>query len=350
MVVPMTGQQRQQQEDETDGHRREGVAPEQPVVAQEDEDERRDHHRDSGPDQLAAGVAVDAGAAAGEVEPVDHHQPEPVEQRGDRQQQGVGVGGAPTDHEMERQREPEQAAADGEQLRRDRLADAEVDADPGQQGDADGEDGEQQLDPATGARRDRLDGGPHGVEPRRQAGDRRASPCRWATPAPSCSWSTASAPTTGFWPHGMPAVACARQSVAEVRNVSTRVLASARLPQRGTRADDVLDVGRQLADRDVGHQVDAGQVDGADVLADALPDGDVAVGGLHEVLVLGPGVGRVPAAGQDQGEGEGEDDAADPDDARGARLLGQHRAVIVIRGRRAHRAGQAGGLLGGADR
>ena len=36
--------------------------------------------------------------------------------------------------------------------------------------------------------------------------------------------------TTGFWPHGMPAVACARQSVAEVRSVSTRVLASARLP------------------------------------------------------------------------------------------------------------------------
>ena len=35
MVVPMPGQQRQQQQDETDDHRGEGVAPQQPVVAQE---------------------------------------------------------------------------------------------------------------------------------------------------------------------------------------------------------------------------------------------------------------------------------------------------------------------------
>jgi hypothetical protein len=35
---------------------------------------------------------------------------------------------------------------------------------------------------------------------------------------------------TGFWPQGTPAMAWARQSVADVRSVATLVLASARLP------------------------------------------------------------------------------------------------------------------------
>jgi hypothetical protein len=127
-------------EDETDGHGGERVAPQQPVVAQQDEDERGDDDGDSRPDQLAAGVAVDAGAAAGQVEAVDHHQPEPVEQRGDRQQQRVGVGGTPPDDQVEGEGQPEQPAADRQQLGWNRLAHPEVHADPGQQGEADGED------------------------------------------------------------------------------------------------------------------------------------------------------------------------------------------------------------------
>ena len=122
-------------------------------------------------------------------------------------------------------------------------------------------------------------------------------------------------------------------------------------PERGTGADDVLDVGRQLADRDVGPLVDVRQADRSDVLADALPDGDVPLGRLDEVLVLGPGVRRIPSAGEDQGEGEGQDDAADPDDPLRARLVGQDRpVVVVVHGRGANGAGQAGGLLGRADR
>ena len=64
---------------------------------------------------------------------------------------------------MERDGEPEQAAADGDQLRRDGLPDAEVDVDPGQQGDADGEQQQHQLDVAAGARHHGLHGGDHGA-------------------------------------------------------------------------------------------------------------------------------------------------------------------------------------------
>ena len=58
-------------------------------------------------------------------------------------------------------------------------------------------------------------------------------------------------------------------------------------------------VGGRSDDGDVGRRVDVGQLDGADVLADALVDGDVAVVGVHEVLVLGPGVRGIRAAGED---------------------------------------------------
>jgi hypothetical protein len=83
------------------------------VVAQGPEQRARHDDRDAGPDELPERVAVEAVVTCREVEAVDHHQAEPVEQGRDGQQQGVGIRRLPPQHQVEEQDEDQQAAADG---------------------------------------------------------------------------------------------------------------------------------------------------------------------------------------------------------------------------------------------
>ena len=103
------------------------------------------------PDQLAQGQALAEVASVGDVEPVDHHQPEPVEQGDDREQEGVGVRRPPPQHEVEGEGDAEQPPPWLTQAGRERAADGQPDVDVGQRDDADGEQQQHQLDVAAGA-------------------------------------------------------------------------------------------------------------------------------------------------------------------------------------------------------
>ena len=98
------GHQRQQEQSETDRAREVGVAAQHPVVAQDDQRRDGEAGGDGGPHQLAQGHALGESLAVGEVEAVDHHEAQPVEQGDDREHQRVGVGGPPPQHEVEGER------------------------------------------------------------------------------------------------------------------------------------------------------------------------------------------------------------------------------------------------------
>ena len=104
IVLAEAGHERQEQQHEADRHRHVGVAAQQAVVAQHDDDGDREGDGQRRPDDLAVGVAVGAELAAREVEPVDHDEAEAVEHGGDRQQHRVGVGRLPAQHEVHGER------------------------------------------------------------------------------------------------------------------------------------------------------------------------------------------------------------------------------------------------------
>ena len=69
--------------------------------------QKRDHERerddpDHGPQHLLGGAGVVAATelVVDQVEPVDHHQAKSVEQRHDRQQQRIGIGGEAPDGQV----------------------------------------------------------------------------------------------------------------------------------------------------------------------------------------------------------------------------------------------------------
>ena len=79
-VPAQPGQQRQQQQRETGDHRGVRVALQHPVVAHEERTATADATPTRVHTSCRAAIAA-AAAVLGQVEPVDHHQPEPVEQR-----------------------------------------------------------------------------------------------------------------------------------------------------------------------------------------------------------------------------------------------------------------------------
>ena len=88
----------------------------------------------------------------GQIEAVDHHQPEPVEQRCDRKQQRVGIRGPPPKHQVETDGESQQAGAVLHQVGWELAVDRQTHVEVGHEHDGDSQQQQQQLDVASGAR------------------------------------------------------------------------------------------------------------------------------------------------------------------------------------------------------
>ena len=112
-------------------------------------------------EETVEGRVAAAVAAGGEVEPVDHHQADAVEQGGDGQDDRVGVGGPPAQDEVHAERDRGEDAGVAEQVRGDLAGLGDGDVDVGEDDHADGERREQQLDIAPAGGGDRRDGPAH---------------------------------------------------------------------------------------------------------------------------------------------------------------------------------------------
>jgi hypothetical protein len=99
--------------------------------------------------------AVALVAGPGEFDPVDHHQPQPVEKGGDGQEEGIGIRDAEAQHEMEGDRDGQQPARLGEQAGGDGIVHGGFDTDIREHHDGDGEEQQEQLDIAAAARAER---------------------------------------------------------------------------------------------------------------------------------------------------------------------------------------------------
>ena len=163
------GHEGQQQKAETDDHCGVGVAAQHPMVLDQPDHRDRAEHPDRAPDQLPEGVGIGAGPRprVREVEPVDHHQAQSVEQRRRRQQHRVGVLRLEPQDDVQAPGEDQQPGAVVEQVRRHLVLHGHPDRGVGEQHDADRQQQQRQLDASAGAGCDRDDGGhqpsPHPV-------------------------------------------------------------------------------------------------------------------------------------------------------------------------------------------
>jgi hypothetical protein len=156
-------QERQQHEHEAEGHG--GVRePAQPaVVAQEPQHRERDHGAEHRVDGVRRRVRAGHVPGAGQLEPQDRRQAEPVEQHDGRQQHLVRPRRTDPQHHVPDERDAREHAAGrpealGERSR-DRAADHRERPDPGRQG----QDQEEQLGEPGGPALARLDRGVVGV-------------------------------------------------------------------------------------------------------------------------------------------------------------------------------------------
>ncbi len=117
-----------------------------PVVAQEDQGEHEQDDAEGHPDQLALGEAgLVAGRLVGQVEPVDHRQPESVEGGHDRQQHRVGVRRRHPDHDVRGDHQGGQPAAVPEEVGGNDALDAQPHRGVGADADRQREDEQEQL-------------------------------------------------------------------------------------------------------------------------------------------------------------------------------------------------------------
>ena len=84
------------------------VALEHPVIAQQQDDQDEQRHAQRRPHQLGGCRPVARGL---QVEPVDQHQPQPVQQHPDGQEQGVGVRGPQAYGQVGQERQHAEAGA-----------------------------------------------------------------------------------------------------------------------------------------------------------------------------------------------------------------------------------------------
>jgi hypothetical protein len=148
------------EQDQADRAERVGVALQHSRLLDERErgDEGDDAHH--GVEQLGEGGMRGQGrddgawvvASAGFLQPVDHHDAKPVEQRGERQQQRVGVRGQPSHREMRGKHKHGEADDIGHQARRQVAVQPETDARVGERHDPDGEPEHRKLGAAAAAR------------------------------------------------------------------------------------------------------------------------------------------------------------------------------------------------------
>ena len=135
------------------------------MVGQRPDDRHGERDGEGRPDDLLVRAAIGAETTRGEVEAVDHDEPEPVEGRRDRQQHRIGVGRLPPQHQVDDHREDDEATGHGDDVGGNAAVAVEVDGHPGEQDDRDRDDEQDELDPAPGPWGEWLDGGPHRATP-----------------------------------------------------------------------------------------------------------------------------------------------------------------------------------------
>jgi hypothetical protein len=96
------------------------AAAQRAVVAQEPQHGCGDGDRQRAPRQLLERQSFLEGASGGEVEAVDHHQAQTVEQGDDGQQERVGVGRLPAQQDVEAEGQDEQTGHLSGEAARDR--------------------------------------------------------------------------------------------------------------------------------------------------------------------------------------------------------------------------------------
>jgi hypothetical protein len=108
--------------------------------------------------QVSCRIAIPAVALVagpGEFDAVDHHQPQPVEEGGDGQEEGIGIRDAESQHQMEGDRDSQQPARLGEQPGGDGIVHGGFDTDIREHHDRHREEQQEQLDIAAAARAER---------------------------------------------------------------------------------------------------------------------------------------------------------------------------------------------------
>ena len=158
--MPERGE-RQRDEDQREEAGGVGQSAQGAVVAEGDEDGEGDDDAQTGPQHLPRGQAGGEVVARGQVEPVDHHQAEPVEEGDDGQDDRVGVAGAPAQHEVDAERDEPEDPRVPEEVRWDLAVLGHGDVDVGDDDHGQGEADEQQLDVAAPRGRDGGDRSVH---------------------------------------------------------------------------------------------------------------------------------------------------------------------------------------------
>ena len=115
------------------------------MVGQEHHHRDETEHADQGPEHLLPGAGIAVGDSRNQVEPVDQHQAETVEQCHDRKQERVGIGSEPPDGQMSAKKERQEAQGEEQQVPAQALLLIGLDDQQGHTGDQGGEAEQGQL-------------------------------------------------------------------------------------------------------------------------------------------------------------------------------------------------------------
>ncbi|MBG9885632.1 hypothetical protein ABE10_03330, partial [Bacillus toyonensis] len=106
-----TGDERQQEQQDPGQAGEVGEPVQHTVVAQQHDQRDRPGQRDGGPGELLGGERGPAAVLSRDVDPVDHRDPEPGEQRRDREDERIGGRGDEPQDDVQREREDGKAPA-----------------------------------------------------------------------------------------------------------------------------------------------------------------------------------------------------------------------------------------------
>ena len=130
MRAPDAGHQRQQQQSEADEQCGVREPLQHPVVAHDGQHQHEQSDADRGPGELVDRVPVRQRLAlvgglrpVREVQPVDHHQAEPVQQDDDRQDHRVRIPGEEAQREVRDERQPREDRRGGDEVAGDLVED-----------------------------------------------------------------------------------------------------------------------------------------------------------------------------------------------------------------------------------
>ena len=151
--APDAGDDREDQQQERGEHRHVAEPLQHPVVADREDHGEGDHDGDRGPGDLPDAGGVPAVEPVGDVEAGDLRDADAVEQRGDREEERVGIGGDDAERDVHPDDECGEQGAEQQDRRADAAEGAELhqrDRDPA---DPDREQQQHELDVASAGRR-----------------------------------------------------------------------------------------------------------------------------------------------------------------------------------------------------